>query len=177
MKKGFTLLELLIVIGILAILTTIVTVVLNPAQLLAQARDSQRLADLKSVNSALGLFVASASSTTSFAATSTVTYGGVTCPFSQFSATCATNSSTTVAGLGWVAVNFGDIPSGAPLAKLPIDPSNGATYYYAYAGSSSTLTWELDAKLESAKYSPMEGTDGGNKPDFYEIGTDPGLDI
>ena len=35
MKKGFTLIELVIVIGILAILATVVVLVLNPAQLLA----------------------------------------------------------------------------------------------------------------------------------------------
>ncbi|MBI5306017.1 type II secretion system protein [Candidatus Wolfebacteria bacterium] len=174
MKKGFTLLELLIVIGILAILTTIVTVVLNPAQLLAQARDSQRLSDLNSLNSALGLFVASASTTNTFAATTTCTVATSTGPFST---ACALNNSTNISGTGWVAVNFLDVPSGSPLSKLPIDPTNSTTYFYGYKSDSSTLTYELDAKLESAKYSPLNGTDGGNKPDFYEIGTDPGLDM
>jgi prepilin-type N-terminal cleavage/methylation domain-containing protein len=41
--KGFTLIELLIVIAILAILATAVVLVLNPAQILAQARDAQRI--------------------------------------------------------------------------------------------------------------------------------------
>ncbi|MGC9603563.1 MAG: type II secretion system protein, partial [Minisyncoccia bacterium] len=40
---GFTLIELLVVIGILGTLATAVVLVLNPAQLLAQARDSTRL--------------------------------------------------------------------------------------------------------------------------------------
>lgn len=39
-RKGFTLIELLIVIGILAVLATAVIMVLNPAELLKQARDS-----------------------------------------------------------------------------------------------------------------------------------------
>lgn len=58
MKKGFTLIELLIVIGILAILATTVVLVLNPAQILAESRDTQRVSDLGTVNSALGLYLA-----------------------------------------------------------------------------------------------------------------------
>ncbi len=52
-KKGFTLIELLIVIGIIGILAAAVIVVLNPAELLAQARDGTRLSDIDSANSAI----------------------------------------------------------------------------------------------------------------------------
>ena len=45
-KKGFTLIELLIVIAIIAILAVVVVLVLNPAELLRQSRDSQRLSDI-----------------------------------------------------------------------------------------------------------------------------------
>jgi prepilin-type N-terminal cleavage/methylation domain-containing protein len=54
---GFTLLELLIVIGILAILSTTVMIVINPADLLARTRDSRRIGDLSTLNSAINLFV------------------------------------------------------------------------------------------------------------------------
>ena len=60
MKKGFTLIELLIVIAILAILATTVVLVLNPAQILAQARDAQRISDLSSIKSAIALYLATA---------------------------------------------------------------------------------------------------------------------
>ena len=62
LKKGFTLIELLIVIGILAVLATVTVLVLNPAELFRQARDSQRLADLGAVRGALGLYVTTVSS-------------------------------------------------------------------------------------------------------------------
>ncbi|MCX6788427.1 MAG: type II secretion system protein, partial [Candidatus Jorgensenbacteria bacterium] len=55
-KLGFTLVELLIVIAILAILAVAVVLVLNPAQLLKQGRDSTRLSDMAALNSALALF-------------------------------------------------------------------------------------------------------------------------
>ncbi|MFA7201893.1 MAG: type II secretion system protein, partial [Candidatus Paceibacterota bacterium] len=41
--SSFTLIELLIVIGILAILTAAVVIVLNPTELLKQGRDSTRM--------------------------------------------------------------------------------------------------------------------------------------
>ena len=54
-QGGFTLIELLIVIGIVAILATAVTLVLNPAEVLKQARDSTRIAELTSIYKALDL--------------------------------------------------------------------------------------------------------------------------
>ncbi|MFA6994699.1 MAG: type II secretion system protein, partial [Candidatus Paceibacterota bacterium] len=52
-QKSFTLIELLIVIGILAVLVAAIVITLNPAQLLAQARDSKRQQDLSALNQAL----------------------------------------------------------------------------------------------------------------------------
>jgi len=43
-RNGFTLLEILIVTGIIAILATVVLVAINPARQFAQARNTQRLA-------------------------------------------------------------------------------------------------------------------------------------
>lgn len=55
--RGFTLLELLIVITILAILAVVVIIVINPAETLRRGRDSQRLSDLSSIKSAIGLYM------------------------------------------------------------------------------------------------------------------------
>lgn len=54
--KGFTLLELLIVITILAILAVIIIFVLNPAETLKKSRDVQRLSDLATLKNAISLY-------------------------------------------------------------------------------------------------------------------------
>ena len=175
MKKGFTLVELLIVIGILAILTAAVVVVLNPAELLRQARDAQRFSDLDSVKSAISLYLATVSSP----ALGESAYCMVGTTFDN-GKTCTALTSTAVNGTGWVGVNISAASGGSPLASLPFDPVNNASFRYGYDGVNSAATFELNALLESTKYLTTEdkdGKDGGSDILYYEVGTDPGLDL
>src|SRR3989344_804875 len=54
---GFTLLELLIVIGIIAILATAVIVALNPARRFAQANNGKRQADVNTILNSIGQYM------------------------------------------------------------------------------------------------------------------------
>ncbi len=54
--RGFTLIELLVVIAIVAVLSVVVVLALNPAELLRQARDSNRISDLSNLKSALNFY-------------------------------------------------------------------------------------------------------------------------
>lgn len=53
-QKGFTLIEILIVIGIIAVLAAIVIVAINPAKQFAQARDTQRESNVNTILNAIG---------------------------------------------------------------------------------------------------------------------------
>ena len=177
-KKGFTLLELLIVIAILAILATVVVLVLNPAEYLKQARDTQRTNDMNTLSNALNLVLTNATSTvftTNYTyCTATTSAGQANTEFSAggtFPACTGTNvqTGTAINGTGWVPVDFTKLSGGSPLAKLPIDPQGFA---YFFAASSANQTYRLAAKLESSKYASLLTSDGGANPNFFEVGTD-----
>jgi len=185
--KGFTLIELLVVIAILAVLSTVVVLVLNPAELIKQGRDSSRLSDMATLNSAISLFVFDqGSSSTAWTATSTCT--AATSTGSPNCTTIRTDANTRkVDGTGWVNLNFNSITSGSPLSQLPIDPANGNTTCkrnggndarcaYAYNGSSTVGVYEIDALMESSKYfnggaADVTSKDGGNNDYIYEVGS------
>ncbi|MFA6494946.1 MAG: prepilin-type N-terminal cleavage/methylation domain-containing protein [Candidatus Paceibacterota bacterium] len=178
LKRGFTLIELLIVIGILAILVAAVVVVLNPAQLLAQARDGQRMSDMDSIRSAVNLYLATVDAA-ALTTTSTYTVAGTATPTGWTGALVV--ASTAVDGTGWVKVALNQVSGGSPISKLPTDPTNLGSYYYGYKATSTASTFKLIGRLESVKYQGKMTTDGGTLNTctnfteatcFYEIGSD-----
>lgn len=180
---GFTLVELLIVIAILAILAAAVVIVLNPSELMAQARDAQRTTDVKAIKESIGLLIVD--NPTASLGLANVTY--VSLP--DTSATCANitglpiiptgwsyNCVTSanlrnINGSGWIPINLTSSNIGSPLASLPIDPINSVTdgNYYAYVASGSL--YKVSMVAESAKYLVIGKNDGGLNEAVYEVGS------
>ena len=189
-KRGFTLIELLVVIAILAVLATVSVLVLNPAELIRQGRDSTRISDLATLNSALALYladVATPSLGTSCVGEAIVNDILTAAGTSPLVGTSIVNALTAVNGTGWVSVNLTTVTGGSPLSKLPMDPLNNTTNFYAYGCDKTALRYEVNANMESGKYQggatpgsndvESNSKDGGNNNDWYEVGSDPGLDL
>lgn len=120
LKRGYTLIELLIVIAIIGILTAVLTTNLQAVR--ARARDARRKQDLNLVQQALRLYYNDAQS---FPTTAQLTprWG---------------NSLT----------NAGGTITYAPL--LPLDPSDTSTTNITYTYVSNGTTYTLSATLENA---------------------------
>lgn len=145
-KKGFTLLELLIVIAVIAVLSAILIFILDPTETLSKSRDAQRISDMGSLKTAIGIYLtttiggqldgisgtkqdkclggAGTKSVFLSVATGAPT---VTAPlpagFTAFVQTAAASSSA-IDGTGWIPVNLGAITGGSPISNMPLDPSN-----------------------------------------------------
>jgi len=188
-QKGFTLLELLIVITIIAIMSVALVFVLNPIEILKKSRDTQRMADLSTLKTAIGVYM-TASTTPQLDNTSgnTLCIGGSaadtiwgsyigTLSGTPMAGTVWVSKTTSAAasaidGTGWIPVNLGSLVGGSPISSMPLDPVNTVTtpssvtksdLIYRYACKASPLSFEIDATLESLAYGPGGSDDRSAK--------------
>jgi len=189
MNKGFTLLELLIVIAILAVLATVVVLILDPAETIRKARDVQRISDLSTLKTAIILFIGEKGGGTAIAgpgaanecrSAGTACGGGGPCACVSTILSVATGYNPIVEGhrpqelkYGWLPIDFTLMGGGAPISSLPIDPVNTVDYYYRY--NTDGVDFIFDCVLESKYYTvsvELQKTDGGQCDTSYEVGTD-----
>ncbi|MCL5017572.1 MAG: prepilin-type N-terminal cleavage/methylation domain-containing protein [Patescibacteria group bacterium] len=186
---GFTLIELLIVIGILAVLATVTLLVINPAQMVKQSRDANRVTEINQINQALLFFQSFGGSSTAMGTHNTV-YVSIPSSTSDCSGLglpalgggyvyhCSDSTHyRNIDGTGWIPVDLTSVQSSAGnlFFALPIDPINtvaGGLYYTYIPGS-----WALSATMESDKYlASNAANDGGQVSTRFELGNDLTLD-
>ena len=197
-KKGFTLVELLVVLALIAVLAAVLIVVIRPGQIMSRGRDAQRQGDLRNLASAVDAYLVemamnsdlrwpqrgdctgAASPNIFFSVTTTTEPTGWPTLPTGHTATGTTSNATD--GTGWVPLNFGNVPV-INLPQLPLDPRNGqtgtvngvtVTFAYSFA-CHADFNYEFAAKLEGP--TSTMANDGGNRnctatgPDcLYEVG-------
>ncbi len=181
-SRTFTLLELLIVIGIIAILATITLVIFDRGEVFKKARDHQRITDLNRLNRALTVLsteVANFDQGNVMTVYTSLPDATPTCDSwvpnlpalpSGWSYHCAPSGNLKqINGTGWLPVNFTQSQL-LDLPELPVDPLAPRAYYTYVVGHS----WELETSLIESTYYRTEVApkDGGTDPVRYEVGTD-----
>ena len=129
-KGGFTLIEMLVVIAIIAILTGIIITGLVGSK--AKARDAKRASDLSQISLAVEQFF----DRCDVYPTSLNT--GDTGPMTNGSYACPNDASGNPITLG----NF--------ISVIPIDPTNSGVYVYSYATNSTYTDYVLHTTFEAS---------------------------
>ncbi|OGK29351.1 hypothetical protein A3B02_00905 [Candidatus Roizmanbacteria bacterium RIFCSPLOWO2_01_FULL_42_14] len=167
-QKGFTLVEILIVVALIAILAVIALVTINPAEAQKRARDARRIKELGTLQGIVEQFMSD-----------NPDYGGVTATSNETAA--VPNSCAT----GWI--NKGDAGATNPIDvcdyanTVPIDPLNRSGEFVSSTdGTIGTgllryqviiddlARYRICTRLESAANAQKLGQDGVDNG-FFEV--------
>lgn len=133
-QKGFTLIEVLVVVGILAILLAITLIALNPARNFADTRNAQRSSDVSAILNAIYQYQAQNN-------------GSLPTSVSGVTSTAAIIGSDTVGG------EF-DLCDLAPsiIADMPLDPESGTKDAATACGSTNYSTGYTISRSASDRF-------------------------
>jgi prepilin-type N-terminal cleavage/methylation domain-containing protein len=137
-RKGFTLIELIIVIAIIALLAAATFVAVDPAKRIGEARDAQRWQDITAVADAYMKYVVDNTGSYVTSTTDGTTYWIA-------NAAGQTSAPSTCAGTSTVPTLFVDLHgliSSGYIGDIPDDPGgtdNGSSDYYFYKDSTGKV--------------------------------------
>ncbi|MEK7648542.1 MAG: prepilin-type N-terminal cleavage/methylation domain-containing protein [Patescibacteria group bacterium] len=136
MKKGFTLVELLVVVAIIGLMAGIATVSVNSVR--SKARDARRVADIKQIQNALELYYSDSG----------------TYPAAEV-AKIGEGSGVAISNLGFTtAVGVGD---SVYLNPVPKDPASTQSYVYP-TPAAPTKDYIIEFVLETGTGTMEKGT-------------------
>jgi len=178
MESAFTLVELLIVIGIIGVLAVTLLISLNPAEAQRKTRDAKRLKDLSTIQSIIEQAFSDGLAPT--AGTCDTGVGGTPCKSQLTNGTA--NPVITVQQQSCNA-NFLNMNVCNYAKFIPLEPLNGRTgtcrsganalagCAFGYYFNSTGTDYELNARQESATNATKLTADAGNNPSMIEIFT------
>lgn len=160
-NKAFTLIEVMVVVGVLGILYAATLWAINPQTVKGRARDAARITGLSKLQGAIENYISD-----------TGLPPDIDNVLRRSDLSASPSASPAQAdGTGWIGVDLTKY-----LDKLPTDPVNVSPSLYRYKRQGKT--YELDGQLEvnpSLMLSSGKDGDGGNSDSRYEKGTN--LDI
>lgn len=177
LKSSFTLIELLIVIGILAILVVTILITLSPSEAQKKARDAKRMKDLVTLQAIAIQYINDGG-----APFCTQGHPGTHCE----SYSAGTNIQSQPCNNSWLTYDDG---SPVDLCKytstIPVDPSNNtirtyinggtvqspamSTNYVGYILKMSGSDYKIGVRQESKSNANNVLNDGGNCQDWAEV--------
>ena len=178
-SKAFTLVELLIVIGIIGLLAVTVLLALNPAEAQRKARDTDRILDAATLQAVLEQIVNEGNIV--IPTTPADSLGGTNGIVSSISGSNAnlTSQNCTVAAGHWL----GGYDLCPYVKTVPLDPQNGRTATYQtgvpatptatgimlYRARVSGTDYEINVRQESSSNVAKLTGDGGDSPEWFEV--------